>query len=219
MDGLSIFGQDSLLDMDFRFFLRGFLLAITIAAPVGPTGVLCMQRTLSGGRLYGFISGLGASTAHAIFGSVAAFGLTFVSSFLAAYQFWFRLGSGLFICYLGAKVFLLIPGKRLTLVTGMGYVGGYTSIFFLTLLNPITALFFVAVFPVLGHLDQGASYASAGTLVAGVFAGSTLWWFVLSIVTSVFQERVSPSTMRWVNRISGGLIIAFGIVILFSLTR
>jgi threonine/homoserine/homoserine lactone efflux protein len=205
--------------MDLRFFLRGFLLAITIAAPVGPTGVLCMQRTLSGGRLYGFISGLGASTAHAIFGSIAAFGLTFVSTFLAEQQFWFRLSSGLFICYLGTRVFLLVPVNRKIPVRGAGYVGGFASIFALTLLNPITALFFVAVFPVLGHIGQGTSYASASTLVLGVFTGSTLWWFVLSIVTSIFQERVSPATLRWVNRISGGLIIAFGIVILFSLAR
>ena len=205
--------------MDLSFFFRGFLLAITIAAPVGPTGVLCMQRTLTGGPLYGFISGLGASTAHAIFGSIAAFGLTFVSRFLAEQQFWFRLISGVFICYLGTRVFLLVPATRRAPVRGAGYVGGFASIFALTLLNPITALFFVGVFPVLGHVGQSASYASAGTLVLGVFTGSTLWWFVLSIVTSIFQERVSPSAMRWVNRISGGLIIAFGIVILFSLTR
>ena len=208
-----------MLEMDLRFFLRGFLLAITIAAPVGPTGVLCMQRTLSGGRWYGFVSGLGASTAHGIFGSIAAFGLTFVSTFFAEHQFWFRLSSGLFICYLGARVFLLVPAQRITPVRGVGYLGGYASIFFLTLLNPITALFFVAVFPVLGHVGQGTSYASASTLVVGVFTGSTLWWFVLSIVTSVFQERVSPPTLRWVNRISGGLIIVFGAMILFSLTR
>lgn len=205
--------------MDLPFFFRGFLLAVTIAAPVGPTGVLCMQRTLAGGRLYGFVSGLGASTAHAIFGSIAAFGLTFISTFLAEQQFWFRLISGIFICYLGARVFLLVPAERTTPVRGVGYVGGYASIFFLTLLNPITALFFVAVFPVLGHVGQGASYASAGTLVLGVFTGSTLWWFALSILTSIFRQRVSPSTMRWVNRISGVMIIVFGVMILFSLTR
>ena len=205
--------------MDLPFFFRGFLLAVIIAAPVGPTGVLCIQRTLSGGRWYGFVSGLGASTAHAIFGSVAAFGLTFVSTFLADHQFWFRLCSGVFICYLGIRVSLLVPAQRITPVRGVGYIGGYASIFFLTLLNPITALFFVAVFPVLGHVGQGASYASASTLVLGVFTGSTLWWFVLSIVTSIFQERVSPSALRWVNRISGVMIIVFGVMILFSLTR
>ena len=205
--------------MDLSFFFRGLLLAITIAAPVGPTGVLCMQRTLAGGRLYGFVSGLGASTAHAIFGSIAAFGLTFISTFLAEQQFWFRLISGIFICYLGARVFLLVPAERTTPVRSVGYVGGYASIFFLTLLNPITALFFVAVFPVLGHVGQGASYASASTLVLGVFAGSTLWWFVLSTLTSIFRERVGLSTLRWVNRISGVMIILFGVMILFSLTR
>ena len=205
--------------MDLSFFFRGFLLAITIAAPVGPTGVLCMQRTLTGGPLYGFISGLGASTAHAIFGSIAAFGLTFVSRFLAEQQFWFRLISGVFICYLGTRVFLLVPATRRAPMRSAGYVGGFASIFALTLLNPITALFFVGVFPVLGHVGQDTGYVSASTLVLGVFTGSTLWWLVLSIVTSIFQGRVSPSAMRWVNRISGSMIIAFGIVILFSLTR
>jgi threonine/homoserine/homoserine lactone efflux protein len=86
-------------------------------------------------------------------------------------------------------------------------------------LNPITALFFVAVFPVLGHVGQSASYASAGTLVLGVFAGSTLWWLLLSSITSIFRERIGRSHIRWVNRISGAMIVLFGIVILFSLTR
>jgi len=205
--------------MDLSFFFRGFLLAITIAAPVGPTGVLCMQRTLTGGPLYGFISGLGASTAHAIFGSIAAFGLTFVSRFLAEQQFWFRLVSGVFICYLGTRVFLLVPAHRRTPVRGAGYVGGFASIFALTLLNPITALFFVAVFPVLGHVGQDTGYVSASTLVLGVFTGSTLWWLVLSTLTSILRERVSPSTLRWVNRVSGALIMIFGVMIFFSLAR
>ena len=205
--------------MDLSFFFRGLLLAITIAAPVGPTGVLCMQRTLAGGRLYGFISGLGASTAHAIFGSIAAFGLTFISTFLAEQQFWFRLISGIFICYLGARVFLLAPAERSTPVRGVGYVGGYASIFFLTLLNPITALFFVAVFPGLGRIGQNGGYASASLLVLGVFAGSTLWWLLLSSITSIFRERIGRSHIRWVNRISGAMIVLFGIVILFSVTR
>lgn len=205
--------------MDLSLFLRGFLLAVTIAAPVGPTGVLCMQRTLTGGPLYGFLSGLGASAAHAIFGSIAAFGLTFVSRFLAEQQVWFRLISGVFICYLGTRVFLLVPATRRTPVRSAGYAGGFISIFALTLLNPITALFFVAVFPVLGHVGQDAGYASASMLVLGVFTGSTLWWLVLSILTSILRERVSPSALRWVNRVSGAMIMIFGVMIFFSLAR
>jgi threonine/homoserine/homoserine lactone efflux protein len=205
--------------MDLNLFFRGLILGITIAAPVGPIGVLCMQRTLAGGHLYGFASGLGASTAHAIFASIAAFGLTFISTFLAQQQFWFRFIGGLFICYLGARVFLLVPAERTISVRGIGYMGASTSIFCLTLLNPITALFFIAIFPGFGKIGQDTNYALAGLLVTGVFAGSTLWWFILSSIASIFRERIGRSYLRWVNRISGVVIAIFGLMILLSLMR
>ena len=204
--------------MDLSLFFRGLILALTIAAPVGPTGVLCLQRTLAGGMFYGFLSGLGASTAHAVFASIAAFGLTFFSHFLAEHHFWFRLVGGLFVCALGARVVLMVPVERPISVRGIDYVGAYSSILLLTLLNPITALFFLAVFPGFGNIGPHSSYASAGTLVTGVFSGSTLWWLILSTVASLFRERIAGPRLRWVNRISGAVIILFGAMILLSLT-
>jgi len=203
--------------MDLTLFFRGLILGITIAAPVGPTGVLCMQRALAGGKLFGFASGLGASTAHGFFAFIAAFGLTTISTFVAGHHFWFRLGGGIFICYLGLRVFLFVPPERISSVGGAGYVGAYASIFLLTLLNPITALFFFAVFPGFGTINQGAGYGSASMLVMGVFAGSALWWFILSGITNLFRDRMGLSYLRWINRISGGVIILFGVIILLSL--
>lgn len=72
--------------MDISFFIKGLIIGIVIAVPVGPVGVLCMHRTLAEGKIHGLISGLGAATADAIYGFIAAFGLTFVSDFLVGQQ-------------------------------------------------------------------------------------------------------------------------------------
>ena len=90
-------------------FLRGLIMGISIAAPVGPIGVLCIRRTLAQGKLAGFISGLGAATADAIYGIIAGFGITFISGFLIAQARWLSLVGGLFLCFLGIRTFLSDP--------------------------------------------------------------------------------------------------------------
>ena len=97
--------------MDPSFFLRGIAIGFSIAAPVGPIGVLCIRRTLAQGRLCGFASGLGAATADAVYGCVAGFGLTAVSNLLVSQQTWLRLIGGLFLCYLGVKSFFASPAQ------------------------------------------------------------------------------------------------------------
>src|SRR4030067_706528 len=96
----------------FSFLLRGLIIGFSIAAPVGPIGVLCIRRTLAKGKSSGLISGLGAATADAIYGSIAGFGLTFISNFLISQHVWLRLIGGGFLCYLGLKTFLASPSKQ-----------------------------------------------------------------------------------------------------------
>ena len=98
--------------MNISFLLRGIVIGFSIAAPVGPIGVLCIRRTLAEGRLFGFASGLGAATADAIYGCIAGFGLTFISSLLIGQQMWIRLIGGLFLCYLGVRTLLAEPAER-----------------------------------------------------------------------------------------------------------
>ena len=199
-----------------NIFLKGLLLGFSIAAPVGPIGVLCIRRTLAEGRASVFVCGLGAATADAFYGGIAGFGLAFISSFLIGQQFWFKLIGGGFLLYLGVKTFLSKPADRAASATGTGLIGAYASTFFLTLTNPATILSFVAVFAGLGITGSGGDYVSAGTLVLGVFLGSALWWLLLSGGVSLFRGKFDARTMRWVNRISGAIITAFGIVALLS---
>ena len=203
--------------MDINFFLRGMIIGFSIAAPVGPIGILCIRRTLAEGPTSGLISGLGAATADAIYGFIAGFGLTVISNLLISQQTWLRLLGGGFLCYLGMKTFFTSPLKQSSSLKGRGLISAYISTFFLTLTNPMTILSFMAIFAGLGVGSVSKGYIPAGLLVAGVFIGSALWWLFLSNGVSLLGKKFNLAGLRWTNRISGIIITAFGIWALLSL--
>jgi threonine/homoserine/homoserine lactone efflux protein len=194
-------------------FVEGVVIGFAVAAPVGPIGVLCIRRTLADGRASGFVSGLGAATADAAYGAVAALGLTFVTSLLVGAEAWLRLVGGVFLVFLGVRTFLFRPAERPTVAGKGDLVGAYASTLVLTLTNPTTILSFAAIFAGLGAGSAEGSFAAL-LLVPGVFLGSALWWFVLSGATSLLRARLSAGGLRWVNRVSGVVITAFGVVAL-----
>ena len=202
--------------MESSLFIKGFIIGFSIAAPVGPIGILCIQRTLSGGNLQGLVSGLGAATADALYGFIAAFGLTFISNFLVDQSIWFRLIGGLFLCYLGIRTFLRKPQEQTVSVANSTNLSAYGTTFFLTLTNPMTILFFVGIFAGLGIVSESIHYASAGLMVIGVFAGSAAWWLLLSGATGLFRSKISEGKLALVNKISGFVILAFGVAALIS---
>jgi threonine/homoserine/homoserine lactone efflux protein len=194
-------------------FLRGFLIGVSIAAPVGPIGVLCIRRTLAEGKLKGFLSGMGAASADMVYGAIAAFGLTVITDLLVENKFWLRIIGGCFLLYLGIKTFLEKPANQTAQVKQSGYFGAYLSTFFLTITNPMTILSFAAIFA--GTMFIGTT-SSPIVLVAGVFTGSACWWLALSLGVGMLRNRLTANHMAWVNRISGTIIITFGIIALVS---
>lgn len=199
------------------FFLKGLIIGFSIAAPVGPIGLLCIRRTLAVGRTAGLVSGLGAATADAIYGCIAGFGLTFVSTLLIRQQLWFSTVGGLFLCYLGLRTFLSRPAEQAVSAKGNGLLGAYVSTFFLTLTNPMTILAFAAIFAGLGVASAGENYLSASVLVLGVFFGSAIWWLLLSGGVAFFQKKTNLRELKWVNRIAGSILLLFGLYVLLSL--
>ena len=203
--------------MDFIYLLKGLAIGFSIAAPpVGPISLLCIRRTLAKGSLYGFVSGLGTATADATYGCIAGFGLTIISNFLVNQQTWVRLIGGAFLCYLGVKTFLAKPGEQATSVEEDSLAGAYFSMLFLTLTNPLTIISFAAFFASLGLAGRHGNFASASVLVLGVFIGSALWWLILSTGVGLFRDKFNARALRWVNRISGGVITMFGVVAMVS---
>jgi len=205
--------------MDIGFLFRGLIIGFSIAAPVGPIGVLCIRRTLAGGRAVGFVSGLGAALADACYGCIAALGLTTLSNFLVGQQTWLRLIGGAFLCYLGSKTFIAKRAGQTAPVSASGLAGALTSTFVLTLTNPMTILSFAAVFAGLGLGNNASDSLTAATLVLGVFGGSACWWLLLSSSVGLFREKFSAEHLRWVNRVSGAVIAGFGLLALVSLWK
>ena len=195
--------------------LKGLIIGFSIAAPVGPIGVLCIRRTLAGGWASGLATGLGAATADALYGCIAGFGLTFISGALIGQQVWIRLVGGLFLCGLGVKTVLARPAEQAAAARGRSLAAAYGSALFLTLTNPATILSFAAVFAGLGLTAEG-EYGGAALLVAGVFTGSALWWLALSGGASLFRSRFTARGLLWVNRISGTIIAGMGLLALAS---
>ncbi len=194
-----------------HIFLKGLIIGLSIAVPVGPIGILCIRRTLAQGRMNGVLSGLGAATADALYGAIAGFGLTFLSNFLIGQRIGLHLIGGGLLCILGVKTFLSKPAEPGTSVEGASLWNAYLSTFFLTLTNPMTILFFAAVFAGLGVVGASDHYVSAGILVLGVFIGSAMWWVILSGFTGLLQRLFHVKGLQWLNRISGLIIIGFGL--------
>jgi threonine/homoserine/homoserine lactone efflux protein len=200
---------------DLSFLLKGFLIGFAIAAPVGPIGILCIRRTLSDGRVTGFLSGLGAASADMSYGAIAAFGLTAVQELLVGAQFWLHLLGGLFLIYLGIRTFIAKPpNKTITAATNQGFLQAYLSTLGLTLTNPATIISFTVIFAGLRLGETHANFLSAGSLVAGVFLGSTAWWLTLSSLVGLVRDRFTPVWMMWVNRAAGTIISCFGLIAL-----
>ena len=196
--------------------IKGFVIGFSIAAPVGPIGVLTINRTLAEGRISGFVTGMGAAVADTMYGMIAGFGLTAISGFLLTYVLWIKLIGGSFLLYLGIKSFVSKPASKAANVISNGLFNNFISTFFLTITNPTTILSFLAVFAGLGLVSSQADYSTSTILVLGIFVGSALWWFILSFMVSFFHSAVTPIRRIWINRLSGLVIIIFGIYVLHS---
>src|SRR5579884_1937024 len=191
------------------FFIRGFIIGLSIAAVVGPICLLCIHRTLDRGFLYGLVSGLGAATADAIYGSIA--------SFLVSQSAWIHLLGGAFLIYLGLKTVLSRPAESAAKAEANNYTGAYASTVLLTLTNPSTILSFAAIFAGLGVGASRNDILAAVFAVCGVFLGSSLWWLILSSGINLLRRKFNELWLLWVNRASGGCIIIFGVLALVSL--
>lgn len=202
---------------DLLVLLRGLLIGFSIAAPVGPIGVLCIRRTLAEGRLAGFLSGMGAASADMLYGAMAAFGLTAVQELLLGHSNWLGVFGGFFLLYLGIKSFFSKPEKESPTPSRGGLLGAYLSTLLLTLTNPITILSFLVIFAGLQVGSTNGNYFSASLMVLGVFLGSASWWFTLTFLVGLVRDRFDNTWKIWVNRVAGVIIFGFGVAVFLAL--
>jgi threonine/homoserine/homoserine lactone efflux protein len=200
--------------MDGYPLIGGVLVGLSIAAPIGPIGILCIRRTLVRGRLSGLVSGLGAATADGLYGIIAVFGLTVVSQVIIRQMFLLRIIGGVVLIVLGIRIFFSkLPEKSAASDTG-NLIHDYWTTLFLTLTNPLTILSFAAIFAVFGIGSSHGDTLSSSLIVIGVIAGSAIWWILLTTIIAGLQSGINDPALVLVNRVSGTLIAAFGIIAL-----
>jgi threonine/homoserine/homoserine lactone efflux protein len=204
--------------MTAELFLRGLAVGFAVAFALGPIGLLVIRRTVERGWAFGFVSGVGVATADALYGAIAAFGLTAVTELLV--------GIDRPLGIIGGAVLLALAVRALRGALGAdpavtlearpdrgrldGPLGAWASMVALTLTNPATILSFAALFASIGAGTGGPAGAMA--VVAGVFAGSVAWWALLTGLVAGLRARMTPRVVRWLNVGSALLIGAFGLI-------
>lgn len=200
------------------YFIKGIIVGVSVSAPLGPVALICVQKTLNRGAITGFISGLGAACADTIYAIIAAFSTTFISNFVDTQQFLLRVAGGLLLVIFGVKIYLTntIKQVRRQKIKKSNSIGDFLSVFFVTISNPITIIFFGAVFTGLGLVSADSLTFSSYFLIGGVLTGTIIWWLILSTVISLFRHKIRLRSLWWINKIAGAVVTVLGILAVMS---
>ena len=198
--------------------LKGFIVGLGASIPLGPLGVLCVQKTLGNGRNSGFITGLGASVSDTFYAAISLMGLAFIQNLIDENMDWVMFIGGLIIMYIGVKIYLTNPIKQIKQKNkNKKHVEDFFEALFMTITNPGAIFLILGLFAAVG-INVGES-VSKSTLIAtlwGVFAGSAAWWFALSTTINVFRKRFRIKQLMMINKISGIVIFVLGLISMFN---
>jgi threonine/homoserine/homoserine lactone efflux protein len=198
--------------------IKGIITGLLVSVPLGPIGILVIQRTLNKGRMSGFVSGLGATVADTIFALIAGLGLSIIINFIRDRQIFFQVAGGLFVIYIGLKIFYTNPVKALKLqrMNKTMLSQDFVSVFLLTISNPLAIFIFLAIMAAINIAGSDMNFFQLSILLAGVFTGAAVWWFFLSFLANRFRKKIRLRSIWWMNKITGTAVFVFGIVVLVS---
>ena len=196
--------------MDISIALQGIIVGLILAVPVGPLSLICIQRTLSDGKLHGIISGFGVTAADAVYAVIAFLGLAAISTLIVAYELPLRAFAGLVLIVVGLRIIAFVPDRGQDQGGHERYSRDFLSMFGLALANPMTLVFLMVTIPGYGFVFGGTSLVSAGEFVAGFIFGSAAWWITLCVSLESLKARLSDGNLVLINRISGVFITCVG---------
>ncbi len=203
--------------MNWSYIIDGIIIGISASIPLGPIGVLVIQRTLNKGRLSGFISGLGAALSDTIYAIIAGFSLSFIVGFIETQMLWIQIIGASVLIGLGLKIFYTNPATQLRRQKkrSSSLVQDLFSTFILTITNPLAVFLFLAFFAGFRVVEAEQSLYDRFMLIIGVFAGASLWWFTLSSLINMLRSKINLRRLFWLNKIAGSTIIVLVCVAFF----
>lgn len=205
--------------MLLSLFFKGVIVGLAVSVPLGPIGILIIQRTVNKNRISGFLSGMGASVSDTIYAVVAGFSITYIIEFIRLHELVFQVVGALMVLALGIHIFFKNPVTDLRKYRrkGNSYFQDFLSTFLITFPNPMVVFIFLAVFASSGIVFQMNDLSQAVSMVGGVFVGTNGWWLVLTSLVSLFRHKFNLRVLWWFNKIAG-VIIVIVVVISFVLT-
>ena len=190
------------------------IIGFSASVPLGPIGVLCIQRTLNKGRLSGFISGMGAAFSDTIYAVIAGFSLSFIVTFIEQQLLYIQIFGAILLILLGINIFYSNPAVQLRKQRkGQGNLfQDFFSTFLITISNPLAIFLFLAFFASFGAVRPGDHPSNQFTLIGGVLIGASFWWFILSSIISLFRSKINLRRLWWLNKITGAAIVILVII-------
>lgn len=200
-----------------EFILKGIFIGIIVTAPVGPIGLLCIQRTINRGMLSGLVTGVSSAMADIMFAIIAGFSISAIGNFMEVNKLIIRLIGGIIVLILGIRIYMINPVKRFRHQKPQkrSYISDAISGFLITLTNPVVIIVFGAAFASLG-LNDTIENREIILTIAGIFLGATAWWTSLTFLVNIFKNKINLRKMFWINRVTGILVVLFGIAIIIG---
>lgn len=193
--------------------IKGIIIGISVSAPMGPIGVLCVQRTLKEGRLHGFVSGMGATLSDILYAIIAALGMGVIMDFIHSNHYPIQILGSIVVVIMGYNVFKSNPAKQLLKQEEKitPYWQNLISSFFINLSNISILFFFMALFARFNFINpDDISLSVIGIISIGV--GTLIWWLLVSTFVDKVRSRFNPRGLKIFNNILGLVIIAIGVV-------
>lgn len=197
--------------MYLMLILKGILIGLLVSIPLGPIGVLVIQRTVNKSRMAGLLSGMGAALSDTLYAIIAGFSLTYVVEFIREYEIMFQSIAALVVLGLGIHIFFKNPAADLKQhrLRGNTHFKDILSTFLVTFSNPLSVFVFLAIFTSSGVVISLEQPYHAFLVILGVFTGTFIWWFSLSGIVSLFRHKMNLRVLWWINKTAGVLMVVF----------
>ena len=202
----------------FNTIIEGITIGLCTSIPVGPIAILIIQRTLQKGRMHGFTSGLGAATSDTFYALLAIVGLSVVLSFIEENKLIIQIiGSAIMVIF-GVYIFFQNPAKNIekSKTDKSSYWQEYLTAFFLTLSNPLMIFLYIGLFAQYNFISSESHFIEIAIGICSVFLGAALWWFLLTLLASIFRKRFNIRGLWILNKATGILISVLALVALIS---
>jgi threonine/homoserine/homoserine lactone efflux protein len=199
-------------------FIKAIIIGLGASIPLGPVGIMCVQKTISKGRYSGFFTGIGASMADTFYAAIALFSLAFVQDFIMENKVWVMIAGGVIICFIGIKIAITNPVKQLRQPkkSNTKHVQEVLQGLAVTISNPGSLVLLLGLFAFVG-IDLGQSEKhTVSVILAGVFIGTSGWWYILSTTINIFRKKFRLRQLLFMNRISGSIIAVLGLITTFE---